>query len=95
MKHSADMSLDELVALKSDLEVLTAEAEAALQKCIAHYDDVCNRIAMKVGFPQRGGNAEWDAPWMEEKVASGKVRNISANPNANPGPPQVPNPNKP
>jgi hypothetical protein len=56
---------------------------------------VCNRIAMKVGFPQRGGNAEWDAPWMEEKVASGKVRNISANPNANPGPPQVPNPNKP
>lgn len=67
MKHPADMTLDELITLKSNLEQMTAMFDGNLRKSISHFDEICNRIAMKIGFPLVQ-NGEWHQEWIEERI---------------------------
>lgn len=87
MKHPADMTLEELIALKSNLEEIAAEAQSEMENCVKHYDDVCNRLALKIGFPQRGAG-EWRQDWIEDRVSKGRIRDIPDRPVTPPAPPK-------
>lgn len=67
MKHPADMTLEELIAIRDELNRIAGQADSTLKNAVGCLISLDNRISAKVGLPLQEGE-NWNQEWAEQAL---------------------------